>query len=181
MRTKKILTVLALLLCTIVQGTWAQASWEEVYSLTGTSAANWTALDAGSSTGKTIGTAGTTTYYYAASNLSFTNSNAGGSGLTITGSVYLYVPEGVTVTCTGANGNGQTGGGAGIELTSGNSLYLLGLGAVNATGGRAANGGDGGRGGGGGAGGAQDKRANSKGGVYDVTAYGGKGGKNGYL
>ena len=125
--TKKILSILALL-CTVVQGAWAQASWEEVYSLTGTTSANWTAINAGSSTGKTLGTAGTTTYYYAAGNISFTNSNAGGSGLTIKGTVYIYLPSGVTVTCTGANANGQTGGGAGIELTSGNSLYLIGQG-----------------------------------------------------
>ena len=143
----KILSVLVLLLCAVVQGAWAQASWEAVYAMTQTTSADWTALDAGSSTGRTLGTAGTTTYYYAAGNLSFTNSNAGGSGLTITGTVYLYVPEGVTVTCTGANANGQTGGGAGIELTSGNTLYLIGQGTVNATGGNAANGGNGGRGG----------------------------------
>ena len=69
----------------------------------------------------------------------FTNSNAGGSGLTIQGKVYLYVPQGVTVTCTGANASGQTGAGAGIELASGNALHLLGSGTVNATGGNAAN------------------------------------------
>ena len=57
--------------------------------------------------------------------------------------MYLYVPEGVTVTCTGANANGTTGAGAGVELASGNTLYLLGPGTLNATGGNAANGGDG--------------------------------------
>ena len=142
---QKVLFILALL-CAVVQGAWAQASWEEVYALTQTTAADWTALDAGSSTGKTLGTAGKTTYYYAASNISFTNSNAGGSGLTIKGTVYLYIPSGTTLTCTGANASGQTGAGAGIELAAGNSLYLIGGGTVNATGGNAANGGNGGNG-----------------------------------
>ncbi|MBQ9357168.1 MAG: hypothetical protein IJT98_07775 [Prevotella sp.] len=133
----KFLTILALLLMAVTQGAWAQTNWEEVYSLTGTTAEKWTALE-GSSTGRTLGTAGSTTFYYAAGNLSFTNLTAGGSGLTIQGTVYIYVPEGVTVTCTGANASGTTGGGAGIKLTSGNTLYLLGTGTVNATGGRAA-------------------------------------------
>ena len=142
MRIKQLFLTLALL-CTMVQGTWAQASWDEVYAMTNTTSANWTKLNAGSSTGKTLGTAGTTTYYYADANLTFTNSTAGGSGLTILGTVYLYLPQGVTVTCTGANADGQTGAGAGIELTEGNALYLLGKGEVRATGGNAANGGDG--------------------------------------
>jgi len=146
MRTKQLFLILALL-CAMVQGAWAQASWEEVYAMTNTTSANWTALDAGSTTGQTLGSAGTTTYYYADANLSFTNSSVGGSGLTILGTVYFYVPIGVTVTCTGANASGQTGAGAGIELTEGNSLCLLGKGAVKATGGKAANGGDGTNGG----------------------------------
>ena len=111
--------------------------------MTNTTEANWTALPEGTTAGATLGTAGATTYYYADANLSFTNSTVGGSGLTILGNVYLYLPHGVTVTCTGANASGQTGAGAGIELTEGNSLCLLGLGAVNATGGNAANGGNG--------------------------------------
>ena len=118
MRTKQLFLILALL-CTMVQGAWAQASWDEVYAMTNTTSANWTALTEGSTTGKTIGTAGTTTYYYADASLTFSNSTAGGSGLTIQGTVYLYLPQGVTVTCTGANASGQTGAGAGIELTSG--------------------------------------------------------------
>ena len=115
-------------------------NWDVVYRLTQTTSANWAALSAGSTTGRTLGSANATTYYYATSDLSFTNSTAGGSGLTILGTVYLYIPSGVTVTCTGANASGTTGGGAGIELTQGNSLYLLGGGTINATGGNAANG-----------------------------------------
>ena len=126
---------------------WAQNSWEEVYALTQTTSGDWTAINPGSTSGHTLGSTGNTTYYYVNSNLSFTNSNVGGSGLKIQGTVYLYVPEGVTLTCTGANANGQTGAGAGIELASGNTLYLLGGGTVNATGGNAANGGSGGTGG----------------------------------
>ena len=142
---KKLLSMLVLL-CAVTQGTWAQDVWATVYKQTQTTEANWTALDAGSTTGKTLGSAGNTTYYYATGDLSFTNTTAGGSGLTIRGTVYLYVPEGKTVTCTGANASGLTGGGAGIELTEGNTLYLVGGGTVNATGGNAANGGDGGNG-----------------------------------
>jgi len=138
---KKTLFLLALL-CAMAPGARAQANWDAVYAMTQTTAGNWTALEA-STTGRTLGSAGNTTYWYANSNLSFTNSNAGGSALTILGTVYIYVPEGVTVTCTGANANGQTGAGAGIELASGNTLYLLGGGTVNATGGNAANGGNG--------------------------------------
>ena len=121
MRIKQLFLTLALL-CAIVQGAWAQASLDEVYAMTNTTAANWTQLSAGSTTGKTLGTANATTYYYADANLSFTNSMAGGSGLTIEGTVYLYVPQGVTVTCTGANASGQTGAGAGIELAAGHAL-----------------------------------------------------------
>ena len=146
MKQKKLLMILVLL-CAVVQGAWAQSSWDEVYAITQTNSANWTKLAEGSTTGKTIGAAGTTTYCYADANLTFTNSNAGGSGLTILGTVYFYVPDGVTVTCTGAHANGQMGGGAGIELTEGNTLYLLGSGTLNATGGNAADGGNGGNGG----------------------------------
>ena len=120
MRTKLLFLTLALL-CAIVQGAWAQASWDEVYAMTETTSADWTTLAGGSTTGKTIGTAGTTTYLHVTGNLTFSNSTAGGSGLTILGTVYLYVPQGVTVTCTGANADGQTGAGAGIELTC---LYI---------------------------------------------------------
>ena len=142
MRQKNIFLILALL-CTMVQGARAQASWEEVCAMTGTTKTDWTQLNAGSTTGQTLGTAGTTTYYYADTNLTFSNSTAGGSGLTIQGKVYLYVPQGVTVTCKGADASGQTGAGAGIELTLGNSIYLFGKGNVNATGGNGAGGGDG--------------------------------------
>ena len=146
MRIKQLFLILALL-CAVVQGAWAQASWEEVYAMTNTTSANWTALTEGSTTGKTLGTAGATTYYYADASLTFSNSTAGGSGLTILGNVYLYLPQGVTVTCTGANASGQTGAGAGIELAAGHALCLLGQGAVSATGGNAADGGDGLKGG----------------------------------
>ena len=134
---KKNLFLMIALLCAVVQGAWADGGWELVYRQTKTTSANWTALNAGSSTGYTIGTAGTTTYYYATGNLSFTNSTVGGSGLTIRGTVYLYIPSGKTVRCTGAKANdtGITGGGAGVELAAGNTLYLLGDGRLEATGG----------------------------------------------
>ena len=93
MQKKSFYWILALL-CTMVQGAWADGGWELVYRQTKTTSANWTALNAGSSTGYTIGTAGTTTYYYADTNLTFSNSTVSGSGLTIQGTVYFYVPEG---------------------------------------------------------------------------------------
>jgi len=165
MRIKQLFLTLALL-CAIVQGAWAQSSWDEVYAMTQTNSANWTKLTEGSTTGKTLGTAGSTTYYYADTNLTFSNSTVSGSGLTIQGTVYLYVPEGMTLTCTGANASGQTGAGAGIELTLGNSLYFLGSGTVNATGGNAANGGNGGNG--------NDAEV-----TYDKSILGGSGGTGG--
>ena len=114
------------LLCAVVQGAWAQSNWEEVYALTKTTSANWTQITAGSTDGYVLGTSGTTTYYYIDGNLSFTNNRTdnggnGNSGLKIQGTVYLYVPEGMTLTCTGANASGQTGAGAGIEVALGNS------------------------------------------------------------
>ena len=55
---KKILFILALF-CTMAQGAWAD-EWDAVYTQTQTTAANWTALDAGSTTGKALGRAGAT-------------------------------------------------------------------------------------------------------------------------
>ena len=142
---RKILFLCALL-CAIVQGALAQDEWDAVYTMTQTKQSDWTALSAGSTTGRTLGSAGNTTYYYVTSNLSFTNSTAGGSGITILGTVYLYIPSGVTVTCTGHNASAPTGAGAGVELSAGNTLCLIGGGTLNATGGNAANGGNGGKG-----------------------------------
>ena len=158
------------LLCAFAQGARAQNEWATVYTQTQTTSGDWTALEA-STTGRTLGSADATTYYYASGNLSFTNSTAGGSGLTILGTVYLYVPSGITVTCTGANANGQTGAGAGIELTTGNSLYLIGGGTLNANGGNAANGGNGGNG--------YDAEVNTSNDEYILGGSGGTGGNGG--
>ena len=166
---KKTLLILALL-CAFAQGARAQNEWATVYTQTQTTSVDWTALEA-STTGRTLGSADATTYYYASGNLSFTNSTAGGSGLTILGTVYLYVPSGITVTCTGANASGQTGGGAGIELTAGNSLYLIGGGTLVATGGNAANGGNGGNG--------YDAEVNTSNDEYILGGSGGTGGNGG--
>ena len=143
---KKKLFLMLALLCMAMQGAWAQDEWATVYTMTQTKQSDWTALNAGSTTGKTLGSSGTTTYYYITNNLSFTNDAAGGSGLTIQGTVYLYIPTGVTLTSTGAKADGRTGAGAGIELAEGNSLYLIGGGTLVATGGNAANGGNGSKG-----------------------------------
>ena len=94
----------------------------------------------------TLGAADATTYYYMTENLTFSNNTAGGSGLTIQGTVYIYIPSGVTLTATGADGEGTTGGGAGILVPSGTTLNIFGEGTIVATGGNAANGGNGGNG-----------------------------------
>ena len=126
-------------------GAMAQNGWESGFSQSQTTSTTWEALSTGSTTGKTLGESGTTKYYYLQESLTFTNTNAGGSGLTIKGTVYLYIPYGLTITCVGADGSGATGGGAGIELAEGNTLYIIGSGdgvntTVTATGGKAANG-----------------------------------------
>ena len=126
-KRKLLITALALSLGCLTGGSGAMAqvsSWEAVYTQTQTSSDSWTKLSVGSTSGQTLGSGGTTTYYYIDRNLDFTNTN--GSGLTITGTVYLYVPAGLTITCEGANADGRTGAGAGIELASGNTLYIIG-------------------------------------------------------
>ena len=144
MKKRKLLfTMLALSLGCLSggSGAMAQNGWENVYAQTETSSADWTKLSSGSSSGITLGSGSATTYYYIDRTLDFTNTN--GSGLTITGTVYLYIPSGRKLTCEGSNANGRTGAGAGIELPSGNTLYIIGGGSVTAKGGNAANGGNG--------------------------------------
>lgn len=101
---------------------------------------DWTYLSNGSSTGYTLSSG----HYYVSENITFSN-GATGSGLTIAdgATVHIYVPAGVTLTANGGNGSGRTGAGAGIELPSGSTLYLMGKGKVEAYGGNAANGSNG--------------------------------------
>lgn len=101
---------------------------------------DWTYLSNGSSTGYTLSSG----HYYITENITFSN-GATGSGLTIAdgATVHIYVPAGVTLTANGGNGSGRTGAGAGIELPSGSTLYLMGKGKVEAYGGNAANGSNG--------------------------------------
>ncbi len=152
-KRKLLITALALSLGCLTGGSGAMAqvsSWEAVYTQTQTSSDSWTKLSAGSTSGQTLGSGGTTTYYYIDRNLNFTNSNPGGSGLKIQGTVYLYIPAGRTLYCEGADADGATGAGAGIELPAGSTLYLIGGGSgttVTAKGGNAANGGNGSTGG----------------------------------
>lgn len=136
-------------------GALAQSTngWNSLTSQKVTLSATWTKLNANSSTGMVLGQPGATSYYYITDHRNFTNSTAGGSGLKIQGTVYLYIPKGLTITCQGANASGTTGAGAGIELSEGNTLYIIGSGdgaggtTVTARGGNAANGGNGGNGG----------------------------------
>ena len=152
-----------------IDWTTQENDWNLVCLRTNSTRANWVHLADNSTSGKTLGAAGTTTYYYTAFDRTFSNSNAGGSGLTILGTVYLYIPSGKTITCTGANATAPTGGGAGIELTAGNTLYIIGSGRLVATGGNAANGSNGG------AGGDADFSVNS----WVQSGAGGKGGDGG--
>lgn len=142
---QKNISILALLLMAVT-GAWAQGSGGDNWGPVQTSSAAWTALTEGSTTGMALGAADATTYYYMTENLTFSNNTAGGSGLTIQGTVYIYIPSGVTLTATGADGEGTTGGGAGILVPSGTTLNIFGEGTIVATGGNAANGGNGGNG-----------------------------------
>ena len=96
----------------------------------------------GSTSGYTM-TDGNT--YVIKNSVSFLNSTTGGSGMSVEdgATVVLYVPAGVTLTATGANGSGRTGGGAGIHVPETSTLVITGEGTVNATGGNAGNGGNG--------------------------------------
>lgn len=83
--------------------------------------------------------------YVVQNSVAFSNTTAGGSGMSVAdnATVVLYVPSDITLTATGANGIGQTGGGAGIHIPASSTLIITGDGVINATGG---NGGDGGNG-----------------------------------
>ena len=152
MKKKHLLfTTLALALGSLTGGSeaMAQAGWEAIYTQTQTTSDDWNPLASDQTGGYTLGATGTTKYYYLKKSLNFTNSTAGGSGLKIQGTVYLYLPAGISITCQGANASGSTGAGAGIELSSGNTLYIIGGGTgttVMATGGNAADGSNGGNG-----------------------------------
>ena len=101
---------------------------------------DWTYLSNGSSTGYTLSSG----HYYVTESVTFSNDRCQ-SGLTIASgaTVYLYIPQGVTLTATGGNASGVTGAGAGIELPQNSTLYLMGKGKVVARGGNAANGSNG--------------------------------------
>ena len=97
----------------------------------------WDILSEGSSSGNTLYSG----HYYVSDNVIFSN-GATGSGLTIAdgATVYLYIPQGVTLTARGGHASGKTGAGAGIELPASSTLYLQGKGTVKAYGGNAADG-----------------------------------------
>ena len=122
-------------------GSWEIFDGQAVPKMDKKSALNdWTYLSNGSTTGYTLSSG----HYYVTENITFSN-GATGSGLTIASgaTVYLYIPQGVTLTAIGGKGSGRTGAGAGIELPSGSTLYLMGKGKVEAYGGNAANGSNG--------------------------------------
>lgn len=117
----------------------------------------------GSTTGYTM-TDGNT--YVVQNSVMFSNSAVGGSGMSVEdgATVVLYVPQGVTLTVNGANGEGRIGGGAGIRVSNTATLVITGEGRIVAGGGKA---GDGAAGLDGGSGG------------YRYHPYGGSGGSGG--
>ena len=129
----------------------------------------------GSTSGYTM-TDGNT--YVIKNSVSFSNSTAGGSGMSIAdnATVVLHVPAGVTLTATGANGSGQIGGGAGIRVPETSTLVITGEGIINATGGDAGNGGDGADGL---VGSFQTKTVNSLNRIKGYSGAGGSGGAGG--
>ena len=181
MKKRKLLfTMLALGLGAFLggSGAMAQNGWESIYAQTQTTSDDWTAITEGTTQGKILGAAqsgsSATSYYYVTKSLNFTNNRTdndgnGNSGLKIHGTVYLYIPTGLTITCEGANADGRTGAGAGIELSSGNTLYIIGGGTVNASGGKAENGRNGGNG----------TNADGSKGNWTRTGAGGSGGNGG--
>lgn len=80
--------------------------------------------------------------YYIDSDVTKTGS-AGQNGLVINGTVYIYIPEGKTLTAIGANADSNNSGMAGIKLTGNSKLYVFGKGTLNARGGNAGNGANG--------------------------------------
>ena len=111
--------------------------------------------------------------YYLSESKTFGATSTMNNGLKIKAgaTVYIYVPEGMTLTAIGGGTNSarQQGGYAGILLPSNSTLILLGEGKVEATGGRAGNGANGSVGGSG--------YVNS--GSYYYAGYGGAGGAGG--
>lgn len=93
----------------------------------------------GSTSGYTM-TDGNT--YVVQNSVAFSNTTAGGSGMSIAdnATVVLYVPAGVTLTAIGAHGSGRIGGGAGIRVPESATLVITGEGTVNAAGGNAGDG-----------------------------------------
>ena len=83
--------------------------------------------------------------YVIEDSVSFSNTTAGCSGMSVesNSTVVIYVPKNVTLTVTGANGKGRIGGGAGICVPSNATLVVTGEGMIVAIGGNAGNGGDG--------------------------------------
>lgn len=86
--------------------------------------------------------------YVIQNSVTFSNATAGCSGISVesNSTVVIYVPKNVTLTASGANGEGRIGGGAGICVPSNTTLIVTGEGMLVAKGGNAGNGGNGGDG-----------------------------------
>ena len=149
----------------------------------------WTVKSAGTYSSWWIGSGNGVQYVYFTGNCTFNGNNDKWGGIEISGTCYIYIPSGVTITCNGVAGNASTPGGAGVYVPSGSNLYVLGNGKLVANGGKAGNGSNGEGGGGGwksgstygsgngGTGGAGGGGAGA--GIGTHGAYGGTGGSGG--
>ena len=83
--------------------------------------------------------------YVIQNSVTFSNATAGCSGMSVesNATVVIYVPKDVTLTAVGANGEGRTGGGAGVCVPSNATLIVIGEGMLIAKGGNAGDGADG--------------------------------------
>lgn len=64
------------------------------------------------------------------------NASSTQNGINISGTVNLYIANGVTLTVNGGAGSGTSGAGAGIRIPSGATLKVYGKGILNAVGGK---------------------------------------------
>lgn len=128
----------------------ANGKYQAMNGVTASVASNATGTELTGNTGGGVtlsGTASNPGIYYITKDVTYGSSSSGKNGLIISGTVYLYIPAGKTLTVYGGNGSGATPGKAAIKLSQGNTLVILGEGSIKAYGGNAGNGSNGGKGG----------------------------------
>jgi len=118
---------------------------KEDYTYTTIDGIDYTKISSSTPAGSELSTG----YYYVTENTTLDGSvggtkdasSDGTNGLKIAenANVTIYIPEGVTLTAIGANGNGQTGGKAGILLPETSTLTAIGKGTLISNGGNGGN------------------------------------------